>query len=698
MKWKATALMTAWLIAAAGCGGGGSGSSGGGDNAGATYKGQAFDAALSNAVVKVKTLGGQELASARTDNEGLYSVKVDSNSRFLIFEVGEGSYYEQATGQQVHLAGETLSAIVDTESGEKTININVLTHMQAGIFNYRLDNVFNGNAQSAFNETSLAIAAYADFDPKKSAFKDLSSLTNFNSVDGTAKGSLFSAGVSQFVLQLMEDDAWTDPQNGSVYSSIGFAQAMYEDALADGRLDGQGEAGPLQLGALNLDTNVYRDQLALAMIAFIKSGQNQSDLAVADILPYASRLSALQNGQVYSIFGNQSANPISEIAPTISNVSPGDQSAVHDIVQFTFDVTDFAGIQQVAFTFGDGPTETTSNFDNPVFEVETTAVTDGYYDVVIEATNLNGVSTTEEFQVIVSNDGTTISNHDPGEGQTVRGTYMFSVDMHDPVGINYKEFHIDSDLRTGWSQTSTGYAKSIDTTAYPDGSHVFNVWAQNAVNDEAESFVTFNIDNTAPSVHNYPVGEGDYLEGEVPFDLIIEDLSGIALAELLVDGTSVATGLDTDQFTLDSSLYSEGEHSVVFVTEDAVGNSTTIQNSLFVDNQPPVVDLYYPQDGITVTSDFTAFWTIDDEGTTDAPTDYHNENCGRFADFDGTHKPGCTYLYVGGTIYSGSWLAEQDSRSININNRGAGWNEIRIVAVDMNGTEVEDSINVNFQP
>jgi len=677
MKWKATALLAAWLIAAAGCGGGGGSDSGRGGDSSVTYQGQAFDAAISDGVVKVKTLGGQVLASAQTDSEGAYTVQVDSAARFLVFEVGEGSYYEQATGQKVHLAGETLSAIVDTESGQRSVNINVLTHMQAGIFHFRLDNVFNGIAQNAYSETQKAIIAYAGFDPKLSAFKDLSTFTNFNSVDGSAKGSLFSAGISQFVLQQMEDDAWTDPQNGSDYSSIAFAQVMYDDAAADGRLDGQGENGPLQLGTLNLETNVYRDQLALAMIVFVKSGQNQSDLAVTDILPYASRLSALQNGQVFSIFGNQSTNPISEIAPTISNVSPGDQSAVHDTTQFTFDVTDFAGVQQVAFTFGDGPTETTSNFESPVFAVDTTAYMDGFFDVVIQATNLSGVTTTESFQVIVSNDGTTISNHNPAEGQTVRGTYMFSVDMHDAVGITYKAFHIDSVQHTGWSQTSSGYAKSIDTTAYADGSHTFKVWAQNSVNDETESSITFSIDNTAPTVQNYPVEEGDYLEGEVPFDLTIEDLSGIAIAELFIDGSSVAVGLDENSFILDSSLYSEGEHSVEFITQDSVGNSNTFVNSLFVDNLAPTVGIWYPEDGYTATSEFNLRWDQEDAtGWGDTQAEVL---------IDGEH-----YGFVSNHI---------EQRWINIaNGRAPGWHEVTVKVTDASGKVTTDSVMVNFQP
>jgi hypothetical protein len=683
------------IVTLTACGGGGGSDGGGSGDNKSTYSGQAFDAAIAGATVTVRTLNGMDLATTTTESDGTFSIRVPNGHDYLIFEVGQGSYTEQATGNRVHLAGEVLSAVVEPRSGQRTVSVNILSHLMAGVFLHDRENVFDFDGP-AFDEAVTAVEGYSQIPPTATRLKDLAAVSSVSSIDDSVKGSLFSAAVSQFVEDRIDIDGYTGMQTGGSYSSIAFSQLLYQDVLADGKLDGQGSTGQLSFGALNIESNTYRDGLALAMVGFVRSSDNRSGIAVSNMLDYATHLSAVQNNDTAVLFSNQSPEPISGIEPTISNLAPEDQEPAYGMTQFTFDVMDFAGIQSVEFTFGNNPTETTSNFENPAFTVDTTQYADGTYPVVIEATNLSGNTATETIDVIVSNEGTTISNLDPGEGGVVRGTYQLEADMYDPVGIDYRYFYIDGDQQTGLTQTGTGYAKDIDTTIYSDGAHDFRVYAQNSVGDETEKTVSFTIDNTAPAVSNYPVDDGEFLDGQIQFAPSVTDPNGVARTALIVDGTQVATGLHNAAYTLDSSVYDEGEHTIRFEAEDSVGNLTVIEDVLQVDNQPPTVDIYFPEDGHTATSSFTAFWSIEDEGTAQDNSD--NPDCGRPADFDGTHYAGCTYLYVGGTIYSGSYLQEQDSRSININNRPSGWNEIRVVAVDLNGTEAEDTISVNFQP
>lgn len=689
---KGFALVTLAMLTACGGGGGGSTQPPTPD----VFSGQVFDAAIANAKVTVRTFDGTVLASTTTASDGTYTVSVPKGHDYLFIEVGEGSYFEQATGNQIHLAGETLSAVVDVKGGQRTANVNFLTHLQAGYFIYRRDVVFSGSAAipNALNEAKQALPAYVQFDPSDTVFLDLAQVSSFTEVGEAAKASLFSAGISQLVQNRILADGYSGMQSGSAYTSIALAQLMYQDIVHDGRLNGQGETGQLTFGAMNIETNTYRDVLALAIIGFIQSPQNQSDLSILDVLPYASHLSEVTGNETLSMMGSQSPSPLSTIEPTISNLVPQDDSPVFGTVQFTFDAVDFAGIKKIEFTFGDESPETTSNFENPLFEVDTTAFADGTYDVTIEVTNLTDGVATLTSQVIVSNDGTTISNLDPEQDQILRGTYLFKADMYDPIGITYRYFYIDDVQQTGLTQTGTGYSKSINTTTLADGVHEFRVYAQNTVAAETEESVTFSVDNTAPVIENYPVETGDFLEGTILFEPTITDMSGVATVVLSVDGAQLTTTLHSASYNLDSTGYAEGEHTVRLVATDVVGNSTTIEDTLFVDNLPPIVSIISPYDGATATSQFTVFWQVDDEGVTDLENS--NPDCGWHADWDGTEYPGCTYLYVGGTIYAASFLQEDGQYPININNRPAGWNQIRIVVVDNNGTKAEDSINVNF--
>lgn len=686
----AIAIVTILLVA---CGGGGTSDDGVAPRS-TTYTGQAFDAAISSGKVSVRSLDGRLLATSTTNADGSFSVAVPGSEPYLIFEVSEGSYYEQATSHRIHLASEFLNAVVDVSSGQRVVNVNILSHLQTGIFLGRLDNVFSGVRSSAFSEAAGAVLRYAQLIPTQTALVDLSVINAISTIDETVKGSLFSAAVSQFVKDRMEADAYFGMQSGSEYTSIAFAQALYLDAIYDGHLDGEGESGQMTLGALSFDSNVYRDKIALAMIAFVRSHRNKSGISVPDVLSYATRLSGLQNGDTLGLFGNQPVNPISTIQPTISNVYPEDDSAIHDTINFTLDAVDYAGIQKIEFKFANDPVQTTSNFNSPIFTVDTTAYADDEYPVVITVTNLNGAVATETLSVIVSNVGTTLSNFDPGQAQTIRGTHRFSADMYDGNGITYRYFYIDNVQQTGLTATATGYRKDIDTTAYSDGIHQFRVYAQNTLGYETEESAAFTVDNTPPQLSGYPIEDGDFLESSVIFSPYIDDPAGVESAILSIDGSVLRTNLHAAPYILDSTTYPEGELTIRLVMTDSVGNSSSLDTTVSIDNQPPLVDIYSPPTGTTSSSQFTVFWQIADEGVTDVANS--NPQCGRYADWDGTEYPGCTYLYVGGTIYSGSFLEEYGQYPVNVHNRPAGWNEVKIVVVDNNGTKAEDSISVFF--
>lgn len=636
-----------------------------------TMTGQVFDAEIANATVEVVTLDNQLLATSQTDASGNFSVTFSGQpAQVLKFVASEGSYFEQAGGAQVFLTNETLISYVDYEpSQEAYVPINVLTHMAAGIFEYQLEQGQGGNlaaVQAGMNQ-------YAGFSVESTSMWNLSDQVQVIEFSAKEKASLFSAGVSQFVYDTLIMDGNEGNQLGSFYTSISYAQTVYEDAKFDGILNGIGFNGTTGMGSRIFSTNHYRDQLALAMIKFVRSDFNMSNLSVSEVFNFASSLSSVSG---VSVLGSEPTNPISNISPTISNANPSSNQPVSGQTNFTFDVADFAGIKGLSFKFSDGEEQYTSNFENPVFAVDTTQFSDGPYDVVISATNIGNQTAIETYQVIVSNVGTTISNLNPGQNQAVRAVHTFSADVFDAAGIPSRSFFIDSELHNGLTTTSTGYLKSIDTSMYADGSYTFKVEATNSFSVTTNKENTFIIDNTVPTLSDLGFDIGDFLIGTVNINPTLTDANGIALASLFFDNQLLSRTLHQNSFDLVTGSYDEGDHTVKIILADTVGNINTIETPVKIDNQAPTVNIWYPLDGDTVTSGFTLRWTQDDiNGWGDTPA----------------------RLYVGGLLY-GEILNDIEQRSININNRPAGNNVIEVVVTDATGKISSHSITVNFQP
>ena len=394
---------------------------------------------------------------------------------------------------------------------------------------------------------------------------------------------------------------------------------------------------------------------------------------MSEVFSFASRLSSVSG---VSVLGSEPTNSISNIFPTISNANPSSNQPVSGQTNFTFDAADFAGIKSLSFTFGDGEEQFTSNFENPVFTIDTTQFSDGPYDVVISATNISNQIAIETYQVIVSNIGTTISNLNPGQGQAVRAAHVFSADVFDAAGIPSRSFFIDNELHNGLTTTSTGYLKSIDTAVYADGSYTFKVEATNSLNVTTSKESTFIIDNTVPTLSDLGFGSGDFLIGTVNINPTLSDANGIASASLFFDNQLLSSTLHQNSFDLVTGAYGEGDHTVKIVLADTVGNINTIETAVKIDNQAPTVNIWYPIDGDTVTSGFTLRWTQDDiNGWGDTPV----------------------RLYVGGTHYA--FISNHtEQHPININNRPAGNNVIEVVVTDATGKTSSHSITVNFQP
>lgn len=656
--------------------GGSDGGSGDNEEKSKGVSGQAFDAAISQGIVTVFTLNGQRVGRTETNSNGAFSLNDISLNTGDIYkvEITEGSYSEQSGRSRIFLTNEKLLSYFKANgSSNQRVNVNVLTHIQAGFFDFLLAG--GDTPDSAFNRSSASIYGVGEFNPVTTTFKDLSDSVTFSLLDDSAKASLFSAAVSHLMHSLLLADGLSlSDQVGSAYTSISFAQNAYLDIVYDGMLNGISNNGQVSFGSKVIETNFYRYDLAVSMIEYLNSNYNQSSLSTTSAYPFAERVSNLLGAQVGTIFGSSQAKALSTIKANVDNILPVYNQPVFGTIDFSFGISDLVGIQSVSLTVGNGDAQFSSDFSSPSFQIDTSLLPDGDVLFKIEVVNYSGQKTVVDHILKVSNAGTTLSNLNPSNQGYVRGIHRFSVNAVDPSGFTYKRYFVGGQQETGFLNSGSLYYKDYNTSNLSDGTYTFKVDFTNTANVVTSLESNFIVDNTKPSITNFDLSE--YLFGSVSIAPTISDTNTIQSSSLYIDDSLLSQNIHESTYSLDTISFDEGEHILKVEAVDVAGNVTVKTENVVIDNFPPTVNIVWPQDGMTATSGFTLMWEQADNNP-----------------WNGS----LTEVWVGGTLYATA-NAETGQRPININNRPRGNNQIKVIVKDASGKTAEASINVNFQP
>jgi hypothetical protein len=227
---------------------------------------------------------------------------------------------------------------------------------------------------------------------------------------------------------------------------------------------------------------------------------------------------------------------------------------------------------------------------------DTTALSDGKYNITIVAQDDEGVAVKKIITVTIANGATlnippTVSLTSPSSGSYLTGTA--AVFQAASTGIaSVVEVHLDG-LLIG-TMSSTGletWQYSLDTTNWDDGVHIVNLVAKNAAGEGSDAGV-YIFDNwdlnsltiTTPTSGSTAMGNisvvGDFAA----------DNSG-EYAELFVDEDFWSFSDDTAAgdvtFSVDTTLLSEGAHQVKLFVYDPEGNKLMDMVTVYVDNILP---------------------------------------------------------------------------------------------------------------
>lgn len=623
---SAGAVFIFFVALLASCGGGG-----GGDlppeRTDRVISGVGFDGPIISGTVKIYDFSSgvkdekELIGQGTTDERGRYRVTLRVGSRPILVEITGGRYIEEATGEVVNFGdSDVLRAVYNYEYEENTerqVAVTFYTHVAAGLADYliRKGGLEVPKAIDQANEDfskilGVDITQVLPLDVTDSANQPKDDPNTADMDESTVmppgvRYGFMTAAISQWT-------EWASRQNGAeqphgLFTSLFFAQRAYEDIQWDGELNGQKEGGPIAFLNVAVDGGVYRNSIALNMVAMASSPRNATGFSAADVkgLAEAYNGSAVGDG----LFGNAPEAPFPDIVPTITIIAPEDGKVLAGTFTAAASVVDQAGVESVSFSVDGQPVGVADDPSQPSVIISSVPLTDGEHTLSVEAANGLGNTSTVTSTFIVANKGTVIGNVKPADGAFVRGTFTMSVDVVDPVGVRSVVFTDDAGNSVEASDPQNPSAEmntQVSGNALSDGRHVFTATATNNVGSELAKTVNYTVDNTAPQVTLNGVAAGTFLKGTVRVTGSAAD-ANLDRAQLLIDGsirTEFTSGFNSLAAQVDTTSLQDGQRPFVLRANDKAGNVTEQSLVATVDNTAPSIRILSPASNDTVSGSF----------------------------------------------------------------------------------------------
>ncbi len=275
---------------------------------------------------------------------------------------------------------------------------------------------------------------------------------------------------------------------------------------------------------------------------------------------------------------------VDNFAPELAVVGLQTGDYISGTLGFTVNVSD-AFLKDVMYSIdGGGWVNSTQTWD-------TTTILDGSHIITIRARDQAGHTTTQTLTLIVDNNVPVCSINSPVADEFVEGTYTFRLSASDSVGIDRVYLNVFNVNFTATFSGSSGYYEcTTDTSIRTDGNYSCRAISYDLSGKVAQSsWVSFKIDNSAPQMTVNGLQTGDYVSGNVTFNVTATD-------RFLLDvGYSVDGGTwnPITELWLTNNLL-DGSHSVIFRARDSSGHDIKQTMTLIVDNTYPVITINSP--------------------------------------------------------------------------------------------------------
>jgi len=282
------------------------------------------------------------------------------------------------------------------------------------------------------------------------------------------------------------------------------------------------------------------------------------------------------------------------INPTLRQASPQTVQIVRQIQ------VDLSALGATEYRLSEGATATGTFLPLPSGRGQTQFTLssgDGIKTLTAEYRNAGGASASASVQVPYDVDPPTLTVTRPSEGATVSETIDVEAAASDGSGITRVEFYLDNQLQG--TATASPYKLAWNPTPSTEGAHFWRVVAYDSVGRRTEiirNFVVSHADAGGPALANAsfagtPLANGSVLTRNGPVTVQVNDRSGIARVELLLNGAVNATategqaGVYTAQLNIAATP--NGNHTLAWRATDSLGNASTLSFSVRVTHAPP---------------------------------------------------------------------------------------------------------------
>jgi hypothetical protein len=278
---------------------------------------------------------------------------------------------------------------------------------------------------------------------------------------------------------------------------------------------------------------------------------------------------------------------------------------------FTFKITasDYVGIDYVAITVFNATVIMAYNSQTGYYEytTDTTTKYDGTYNVTIVAYDKSGKNvSTGPIKFNVDNHYPILTINSPHHGMIVYGVVEVNVSVVDTFPKS-TEYNIDG---SGWVPVTVKW----NTTTTHDGNHNITIRTVDMLGHITQQTIIVTVDNNPPTCTITSPAETEFIEGVYTFRVIAKDSVGINRVTLTLSWApnkpvSAAYNILTGyyEYSVNTVTWTEdGWQNVTAVAYDYVNRKNIAGPINFrVDNNPPVLTIKYPKNGIFVSGNIT---------------------------------------------------------------------------------------------
>jgi len=306
------------VLSACGGGKGASGNSTGGSGhvTGLVVKGTVANADVTAYRLDATLTRGSSLASTTSAADGTFSITIPPYNGALEIVATGGSYSDEAVGSPVQLTSELSTAIASFQSGG-TVNVTLspVSTIARYLAKSEVQRVGSSPSDAITNAWTHVNAHFGaltwqtivptNITPSSPIIVTLSDQT---------KAGLILAGFSRLARTLAEASSLTP---GTVVTASTLSGAAASDAT-DGKLDGAASSTTLAQGTQTLTGQTFRNGLARAIVGFVNTPYNKTQLTGDDVFTMANTISANSDSYLFSSTGT----PLTFEAPAITFITP----------------------------------------------------------------------------------------------------------------------------------------------------------------------------------------------------------------------------------------------------------------------------------------------------------------------------------------------------------------------------------------